>query len=373
MKSNEGPNITQIVPRLPPAIDGVGDYAANLAKRLHKNFGYRTHFVIGDSAWKEKEYQDSFSVSRVAERSEGALLSCLRGASNTVLLHYVGYGYEKRGCPQWLVDGLELWRHTGGERKLVTMFHEVYAFGPIWTSSFWLAPLQKRLAGRLARLSSHCLTNREEYADFIHRLDSKGGKQVTVLPVFSNVGESDEMPSPLAKRKRRLVVFGSRGHRQLVFQKSLIALIQTCRAFNVEEVVDIGARVEHGISRLNEIPLRQAGVLSAREVSALLSDSIIGFFNYPTDYLGKSTIFAAYCAHRLLPVGVYSTERQMDGLSSGKHFWLAGHYKGEWSLAAGQTIADNAYQWYQEHNLFKQAKVFTSCLKRDKGDIAGST
>ena len=32
-------------------------------------------------------------------------------------------------------EALERWRHTNDKRLLVTMFHELYAFGPPWTSS----------------------------------------------------------------------------------------------------------------------------------------------------------------------------------------------------------------------------------------------
>ena len=40
------------VPRLPPAIDGVGDYALNLARQLRKDFNIQTHFIVGNSTWK---------------------------------------------------------------------------------------------------------------------------------------------------------------------------------------------------------------------------------------------------------------------------------------------------------------------------------
>lgn len=36
--------IIQIVPRLPPAIDGVGDYALNLARQLRKIINFRAFF-----------------------------------------------------------------------------------------------------------------------------------------------------------------------------------------------------------------------------------------------------------------------------------------------------------------------------------------
>jgi hypothetical protein len=36
--------IIQVVPMLPPAIDGLGDYALNLARQLRREFNQETHF-----------------------------------------------------------------------------------------------------------------------------------------------------------------------------------------------------------------------------------------------------------------------------------------------------------------------------------------
>jgi hypothetical protein len=187
-------------------------------------------------------------------------------------------------------------------------------------------------------------------------------RHIYVLPVFSNVGEPEQTPLPLLKRKRHLVVFGNRGHRQLVFQKSLESLKRVCHALDIEEVFDIGALVEHDITDIDGIKVTRTGVQPAHQVSALLSEAIAGFFNYPTDYLGKSTIFAAYCAHRLLPIGIYYNERSADGLHGNRHFWLADRHEGDWNLSAAQFVADNAYNWYQEHSLSKQAEVFAACI-----------
>jgi hypothetical protein len=41
--------IHQIIPRLPPAIDGVGDYALSLARQLRHDYDIDTHFIIGVS------------------------------------------------------------------------------------------------------------------------------------------------------------------------------------------------------------------------------------------------------------------------------------------------------------------------------------
>ena len=128
-------DLVQIVPRLPPAIDGVGDYAFLLAQQMRKAHGIQTTFVVCDTTWenggiekvesrKQKaeiektESGNTFQVSafpisafkgeiagfpvyQLRERSAAELLRMLSapGMPQTVLLQYVGYGYEKRGCP----------------------------------------------------------------------------------------------------------------------------------------------------------------------------------------------------------------------------------------------------------------------------------
>jgi len=72
-----------------------------------------------------------------------------------------------------LVDGLQRWRTASINRLLVTMFHEVYATGPPWASSFWLSPLQRNLAARLAQMSDHCLTSRQGYAKLLYELSHR--------------------------------------------------------------------------------------------------------------------------------------------------------------------------------------------------------
>ncbi len=47
--------VIAIVPRLPPAIDGVGDYALNLARQLRKDFNIHTHFIVGNSTCKVQQ------------------------------------------------------------------------------------------------------------------------------------------------------------------------------------------------------------------------------------------------------------------------------------------------------------------------------
>lgn len=359
-------SIIQIVPRLPPAIDGVGDYALNLARRLRQDFNIETHFVVGDPTWAKTMDIEGFLVSQITVRSVTALLATIHQHPTPVLLHYVGYGYAKRGCPFWLVDGLQRWRATGVNRFLVTMFHELYAFGPPWTSSFWLSLWQRHLAARLTQLSDRCLTNKQGYAQILCKLSRGKHTQILSLPVFSNIGEPERVPL-LMERRRRLVVFGHRNSRLQVYQQCLTALEQTCQALGIEEICDIGVPTGLALSQINGIPVVEMGVTKAAEMSELLQNSVAGFLSFPPpEYLAKSTIFAAYCAHRLIPVLTASGAVPIDGLQASKHYWVANDQITQLSLEVGQAIADNAYTWYQTHCLSVQAKIFAAHLDRAK-------
>jgi hypothetical protein len=357
--------VTSIVSRLPPAIDGVGDYALNLALKLRKDFDLETHFVVGDPTWNGATNIEGFSISQVSECSAKSLLSILandRFSATTVLLHYVNYGYAKRGCPVWLVDGLQRWQARGINRSLVTMFHETYASGPPWTSTFWLSPLQRNLAARLVQISDRYLTSRGGYAKVLSELSL--GKQVEIptLPVFSNIGEPHQVSS-LAERKRQLVVFGSPYNRRRVYQESFAELERTCQLLEIEKVWDIGSSTNLTLPTVNSAPIVELGKRSASEISQILLDSLVGFFDYNPEYLAKSTIFAAYCAHGMLPVSDRSSPLPVDGIESGKHYWVPDQQRiGLKAMEEFQEIANNAYAWYHNHNLDVQSKTFAALL-----------
>jgi len=281
----------------------------------------------------------------------------------TVLLHYVGYGYAKRGCPSWLVDGLQCWRTASTHRLLVTMFHEVYASGAPWTSAFWLSPLQRNLAARLAQMSDRCLTSKQLYAEILYKLSQGKQTQISTLPVFSNIGEPGQVP-PLAERSRRLVVFGGRSNRLRVYQQSLAELNHACQLLGIKEILDIGPSTGLTLSPVNGVPVVEMGQRSATEISGILLNSLAGFFNYNLEYLAKSTIFAAYCAHGLLPVSPRSQASPVDGIEPGKHYGVPDDGTTALKdLTKVQAIADNAYNWYQTHNLSMQAKEFFAHFK----------
>ena len=357
-------NIIQIVPQLPPATSGVGDYALNIARQL-RQFSIETHFIVANPDWKGAATIEDFAIAKVEHKSASALMSLLSQLKiDRVLLHYVGYGYARRGCPFWLIKGLEEWHGNRDSTNLVTMFHETYAssYKP-WTSSFWSSLLQKHLLGRLSELSDRKITSLQEYGQIISKLSHNRQNKVITFPVFSNIGEPKRVSS-LADRKPQLVVFGGRGRRTLLYQNSAAQLNRAGQVVGIEKIIDIGPATGLNIQQIVEVPVLEMGKLKTEEVSQFLLESKAGFFDYNIKRLAKSTIFASYCSHGTLAVSPQKHILVTDGIEAQKHYWTVPENieKRREEIEGLQKIADNAYQWYQNHRLSMQGQLFSSQL-----------
>jgi hypothetical protein len=364
--------LIQVVSRLPPAIDGVGDYSCLLARQLRAAHGIHTTFVVCDPEWKMSETEpspaaiDGFPVHQLKQQSAGELWRLLSQPQMPALalLQYVGYGYQKRGCPVWLARGLRAWKNENQKsgRQLLTMFHELYASGPLWSSAFWASPVQKWITKSLAQMSAHGFTNLAVNARILKRLTARAGNDFSVLPVFSNVGEPEKIPG-WKERPPRLIVFGSAGQRRKVYFEGWAGLEKTCRALGLDEIVDIGAPLS--LPQLS-VRISRRGILPGAEVSREMLNARAGFFVYPTAYLGKSGIFAAYAAHGLLPVTVEARSmKNEDALNAGEHFLRADDLGGS---DAGK-IAAGARRWYQANGTKNLAARFANVIQKSSRDV----
>jgi hypothetical protein len=355
--------IVHIVPYLPPSISGVGDYALLLAGELRRSHNINSRFIVGDPKWEGLSEVNGFPVTKIAERSARSferLLDEQAGALLPVLLQYVGYGYEKRGGPLWLVHGLKKWKKLGINRRLVVMFHELFAFGPPWRSSFWMAPLQRSLAKSLALVGSNCFTNLRENVSALTRLTSRPDVDIFVLPVFSNVGEPN-MLTRLSDRKARMVVFGSAGWRRQVYLRHQEALEKACRELGITELLDIGPPC----GPIPDLSLRcvRKGSLPAEQISQELLDARAGFFVHPVAYLGKSGVFAAYAAHGLAPIThAMNHADNQDGLRLGEHFLSVSSLArcGEHCV---ESVALRVREWYTGHSISEQAARYANAIR----------
>lgn len=356
----ENKKITVIVPRLPPATDGLGDYGLALARQLKLNFNLDSEFIVCDPKWKGEAVCDEFMVTCLKKRSADELIKKLF-ETKIVLLHYVGYGYAKRGCPVWLAKGLKKWK-LNSDTKLIITFHECFAHGPFWKSSFWTSALQEKIFSSLVGVSDGCLTSKLEYSENIKKYRKNALLKILVQPVFSNVGELASLDE-IKNREKTLVVFGTAHWRKQVYLFDNKNLELTLKKYKIEKVIDIGETIDIKIKLNKNVEFIEKGKLDISEINKIFSKAMIGYFFYPTAYLSKSGIFASYCSHGLLPIGGWEEEQSADGVLEGVHYINSKNLNLYDEDNAGiEKIRSNAFFWYHEHNIINTAKKYKEIL-----------
>ncbi|MBL9131442.1 MAG: hypothetical protein JNG86_09600 [Verrucomicrobiaceae bacterium] len=343
--------LVQIVPNLPPSVNGVGDYALLLAGALRAH-GVETSFLVANAAWNGAEVQ-GFQTARLEDGQ-----AVLENGVAAVLLQYVGYGYSKRGAPLWLVRWMRALARRPQKPVCAVFFHELYAVGPPWRSSFWFSLVQRHVCRQLARLADVRLTNRSYSAAILDEMSAGDGK-TTVLPVVSNFGEPATVPQ-LAERKPQLAVYGGLRRTAQEGDRAAPALRAFCAAAGIERVVSFGKTAFEAFSP--DIPVENRGVLSAQEVSTLLLESRACYQDYPLSNLGKSGIYAACCAHGTLPLVLEADAGQADGIRRDENVHVVTSPGDKTSPEHWQSIADAAFRWYQGHSLPRIAEIISHAI-----------
>jgi hypothetical protein len=141
---------------------------------------------------------------------------------------------------------------------------------------------------------------------------------VHVLPVFSNVGEPDEVP-PFERRSPCVVVFGGKKNR--TYQDNGRIPRRLVQQHGFERIVDIGPWKK--VDEVRGEHLEFCGVLSSGEVSNRLSDAKLGLIAYPATRLTKSGAAAAFASHGVPFVLIDEDDDggTADHYEEGTHFW----------------------------------------------------
>ncbi len=351
--------ILQISPKVPPAIDGIADYAFTLASGLEQQ-QIHTHFMAFPSE-RNAAAANRFPTVSLPVDDPSAFVAAVPASVQKVILHYSDYPYDPTfGAPFWLVRALRVLKHQRS-LPLLVMFHEFPSFY-LLKKTFYRFPWQRSVAWQLAALADVVITNNAVTKTLLAKRLSQ---PIINLPVFSNIGELAQ-PAPLAQRQRRLVVFGTPGRRARIYQRSQAMLIHSCQRLGIAEICDIGASLHLNEPAIAGVRLVEMGEQPAAVVSRLMADSMAGIV-YSTDNsrLTKSGVFATYCAHGLVPIVTEASSPMSDGLQAGTHFLFAGEQSSVPDDNYFQTIARAAHQWYSCHNQANTVECFLKALKTD--------
>jgi hypothetical protein len=101
--------------------------------------------------------------------------------------------------------------------------------------------------------------------------------------------------------------------------------------------------------------------LPSNEVSQLLAQTRVGFLDYGADYAAKSSVFAAYAAHGVVPFLLHNGEPANDGLAYGTNFL---HIKNSPppETNALRAASTNIVRWYRAHGVGRHAKALLGVL-----------
>jgi hypothetical protein len=240
------------------------------------------------------------------------------------------------------------------------MFHELFAFGPIWRSSFWLSYFQRYLTGQMARIADQCVTNMSDYATGLARFAPRHAGKIPVLPVFSTMGEPKDL-LPFAQREPWLVLFGGGAWTSAAVSTNTEILDRICTALGCDRIIAIGARGKNEWA--GRTAFDETGVLPASEVSAVLRRARAGYLAYFPGYLGKSSIFATYCAHGLVPLFPERNPSERDGVIQGEHYLTTNDLMNDCSLERLAAVATAAHRWYEGHTLARTSAVVAQTLE----------
>lgn len=327
-------NVLQIVPKIPGDRDGVGDYALSLARILSADFGITTSFAVASE------------------------LESSRKNHEHVILHYVNYGYQKRGVPFGLLSSLRnLRRNSRG--RLVTVLHELYASGPAWRSAFWLQPFQRHIARSIAQISDLCLVSSETMLNQLRSLWPN--VRAEVHPVFSNFGEPSLLSDQFSKRDpHRWVICGGTALIEQSLRSFRAIFNRTPEFFSPHELFVLGGSDNPATRSLLadfvNVRVDYRPQIDAGEATQVLSTCSFGWLDYfhrtdvPSDVILKSSAFGAMCAHGVITVFPHrGSSIAIDGDALPGPYLIDAQFVELPSANDRKGVASQIYQWYQRH------------------------
>ena len=362
-------HVLQIVPHLPGTFDGVGDYALNLARGIYADHGITTTFLVA-----AKTSVTSREGYNVISGLDPSVTAALARDHDHVILHYVNYGYQARGVP-FLLRAFVKHLRPQLRGRWITTFHELYASGPPWKSAFWLRPFQVRIAQEMIDASTACVVSNSPIEEAIHAHDP--ARKVYLVPVMSNFSEPELNDFHTASPKRWTICGGTALiARSLQLLERLWAQIPT--AFAPEHVDVVGGREDISISSvLDRLKISRPDLsfhhypeVGVDLASEILRQSVFGFIDYFgagktwPGMLLKSTAFAAFCAHGVVPVLAHREPPITIGGDAlpGPYYLTAGAANFP-SLDQLSEIRRRVYDWYHANAASSQAaRVYAEAL-----------
>ena len=307
---------------------GLGDYCVKLWEHWPAPQP-EWRFLVTQGAAASQAQWSEVKIAEFEKSTRGLVTALEQVKAHTVVLHYVGYGFHPKGCPIWLPKALKEWKNVSSERRLVVMFHELYATGTIWSSNFWVKPIAQKIIRDLILLADLWLTSCSRYQSKLVDEFAADLKKGALIPVGANILPVEPVnfarPWPLVVGgKLKVVIFGLAKTRLWALNVHAKLLKFLCELDWVESITLAGTS-ELDTKATREMAQHQADIghvhlwheafdLNPSQVSQLLATQDLGLISNEPDILTKSGAFAALSVHGVLSVICGKTDLDQNDL-----------------------------------------------------------
>jgi len=201
--------IAFFVRRVPPVIDGVGDYTWHLARSLRQT-GFDAHIFTSrnqvEATGLEEGWIHPIIPRWTGKKAAEALASVPAFRADWCSFQYVPQMYGHRGfC--WAASGVPQALRERLRTHVATTFHEFASAGGPHLKDAVLAGIMRRLTGRALVGSDLVITTCSRYADRL-RPFLQGSVPIMTVPVGANIEPVRVRPDEIAALRRRYSLNG---------------------------------------------------------------------------------------------------------------------------------------------------------------------
>jgi hypothetical protein len=288
---------------MPPAVCGLGDYSRLLLSTLKLDPPPR--ILVANGAAETNAMNPEWPVVQL-KRSAGDVIRRLEEYGATrVVLGYVGYGFQSRGCPLWLLAGLRKWKQRNPGGRLVLTLMELWFTPAFWKPDFLLQRLHRRSLRRLAMAADKVFVSTEGYAGMMR--DCIPPERLRIVPVGSNI-VAHVPPDSVPRHPGRWILFGRQGSRIVALKRLGPWLAKFHGSGRVRLLQIAGARESEEANQEEDQLVRRAlpanafqilDLVPSAELSRLLLEAEMALCGQVPGAYGKSSIFMAYASHGL--------------------------------------------------------------------------
>lgn len=340
-----------ILPQMPPAHCGLGDYSMILLE--HMAMTPPPKILVMHGAAETNAAHPELDVEQLPRRREGLLQRLRELKANRVFVQYVAQGFQSRGCPLWFLGALRQWRMQTTDACLVVMCQELWFEPAVWKPDWMLQRFHRRALRQLAGVVDRLFVSTESFHERMDGAIAPDRLQVLVNPATIPLAGS---PSQVQREEGLVVLFGLQGSRIFALQDMAPWLAKLRASGFIKRLLVVGSRETRLMNDREDalvramLPVGAAELLgpqSAESLSQVFLRAEMGIFTKTARDFTKSTIFMGYASH-----GVAILSQKPTGNDAEPLCWVTSAPEildGTIARADIQNRGRRLAQWYDEN------------------------